>query len=51
MTREAATSFDEEMMKMLTPYAQDGNITMQVIGHIVWGKPLKRIFKVEIDLY
>jgi ubiquinone/menaquinone biosynthesis C-methylase UbiE len=39
MTLEAAAAFDEEMTEMLTPYAQDGNITVQVFGHIVWGRP------------
>jgi trans-aconitate methyltransferase len=41
MTREAAAAFDAELIETLTPYAQDGNITVQVVGHIVWGKPLK----------
>jgi len=41
MTREAAAAFDKAMLEMLAPYAQDGNVTVQVVGHVVWGKPLK----------
>lgn len=40
MASEAAAAFDEEMREALTPYAQDGIITVQVVGHIAWGKPL-----------
>ena len=40
MTRESAAAFDREMREMLAPYANAGDITVQVVGHIVWGKPL-----------
>lgn len=40
MTHEAAAAFDREMREMLAPYTSDGKITVQVVGHIVWGKPL-----------
>lgn len=40
MTREAAAAFDREMREMLAQYANAGEITVQVVGHIVWGKPL-----------
>jgi ubiquinone/menaquinone biosynthesis C-methylase UbiE len=39
MTHEAAEAFDAELRETLTPYAQNGNITVQVVGHVVWGKP------------
>lgn len=39
MTREAAAAFDKAMMEMLAPYAQEGIVTIQVVGNIVWGKP------------
>lgn len=40
MTIEAAAAFDREMREALTPCASDGFITMQVVAHIAWGKPL-----------
>jgi ubiquinone/menaquinone biosynthesis C-methylase UbiE len=40
MTREMATAFDEEVQEIVAPFAQDGKITLQVIGHIFWGRPL-----------
>jgi len=40
MTPENATAFDEEMRQLLNSHAQDGRVTIQVFGHIVWGKPL-----------
>lgn len=35
-----AGQFAREMHALLSPYAQDGYITVQVIGHVVWGTPL-----------
>lgn len=40
MTVEAAAAFDEEMREILTPFARNGEITVQVVGHVAWGKPL-----------
>lgn len=40
MTPENAAAFDAEMRDLLISHAQDGKITIQVYGHIVWGKPL-----------
>lgn len=40
MTPEIATAFDTAMRDLLNAHAQDGKITIQVYGHIVWGKPL-----------
>ena len=40
MTSEQAAQFDAEMREALLPFAQDGFVTMQIAGHIVWGKPL-----------
>jgi hypothetical protein len=40
MTHEAANAFDEEVHALLLPYTIDGRITVQVVAHIVWGKPL-----------
>jgi ubiquinone/menaquinone biosynthesis C-methylase UbiE len=40
MTPENATAFDAEMRELLNSHAQDGRVTIQVFGHIVWGKPL-----------
>jgi ubiquinone/menaquinone biosynthesis C-methylase UbiE len=39
VTPERATAFDEEMREVLASHAQDGTVTVQVFGHIVWGKP------------
>lgn len=40
MTPEQAVQFDEEMRSMLLSYVQEGFVTTQIAGHIVWGKPL-----------
>ena len=40
MTAEQAAQFDAEMAALLAPFAQDGVITVQVAGHVVWGRPL-----------
>ena len=39
MTPETATAFDEAMQELLNSHAQDGRITIQIFGHIVWGRP------------
>jgi ubiquinone/menaquinone biosynthesis C-methylase UbiE len=40
MTSENAAAFDAAMQELLNSHAQNGKITIQVYGHIVWGKPL-----------
>ncbi len=40
MTPENVAAFDAEMRELLNSHAQDGNITIHVYSHIVWGKPL-----------
>jgi ubiquinone/menaquinone biosynthesis C-methylase UbiE len=40
MTAEMADAFAQEIEALLSPYAQNGKIIMQVVGQIVWGKPL-----------
>jgi ubiquinone/menaquinone biosynthesis C-methylase UbiE len=40
MTTEQATAFDAEMTALLAPFAREGLITVQVVGRVVWGKPL-----------
>lgn len=40
MTVEQAAQFDTEMRALLTPYAHDGFVTMQIRGGVTWGKPL-----------
>lgn len=42
MTPENAIAFDAAMRDLLNAHAQDGKITIQVYGHIVWGKPLNK---------
>jgi hypothetical protein len=40
MTAEQAAQFNVEMQALLSPFAQDGLLTLQVVGEITWGKPL-----------
>ena len=40
MTPENAAAFDAEMQELLNFHAQDGKVSIQVYGDIVWGKPL-----------
>ena len=39
MTAEQATQFDMEMRTLLLPFAQDGLLTLSVVGGMTWGKP------------
>ncbi len=39
MTVEQAAQFDAEMQKLLLPFAQDGLLTLSVVGGMTWGKP------------
>jgi trans-aconitate methyltransferase len=40
MSTEQATQFDSEARELLAPFAQNGLLTVQVVGRIVWGRPL-----------
>ncbi len=40
MTAEQAVQFDTEMRALLLPFAQNGLLTLSVVGGITWGKPL-----------
>ena len=35
-----ASAFDREVEELVTPYASDGNLELQVRTHILWGTPL-----------
>ncbi len=39
MTAEQAAQFDMEMQVLLRPFAQDGLLTLSVVGGMTWGKP------------
>ncbi|MBO0780452.1 MAG: methyltransferase domain-containing protein [Ktedonobacteraceae bacterium] len=39
MGEEAASAFDAEMRAVLTPFQQDGLLTLSLTAHITWGKP------------
>ena len=39
MTAEQAAQFDTEMQALLLPFAQDGLLTLSVVGGLTWGKP------------
>ncbi len=41
MTASQAAQFASEMQALLSPHAQNGQLTMQIIGRVVWGKPLR----------
>jgi len=40
MTAEQSAQFDTEMQALLAPFAQDGLLTLSVVGGMTWGKPL-----------
>lgn len=40
MTPEAAAAFDNELRALVEPFAVDGVIELQVVGTLVWGKPI-----------
>jgi ubiquinone/menaquinone biosynthesis C-methylase UbiE len=44
MTAEQAAQFKTEMQELLEPFAQDGVLTLGVVGGITWGKPLSPTF-------
>lgn len=39
MGKDLAEEFDNEVRNLLLKYCSDGNVEIQVIGEIVWGKP------------
>jgi hypothetical protein len=39
MTAAQAAQFDAEMQALLLPFAQNGLLTLSVVGGITWGKP------------
>ena len=39
MAPEAATAFDREMAAVVAPYAEDGEVVLQIRGQIQWGLP------------
>lgn len=41
MMAEQATQFRAEMYAMLTPFASDGVLTINLVGRVAWGKPLR----------
>lgn len=43
MTTEQAAQFGAEMAELLAPFAQDGVVTIDIVGHVVWGKPLSGV--------
>jgi hypothetical protein len=40
MPIEQAERFDTEARTLLFPFADLGVLTVEIVGHIVWGKPL-----------
>jgi ubiquinone/menaquinone biosynthesis C-methylase UbiE len=40
MTAEQAAQLDAQMQVLLAPFAQDGLLTLSVVGELIWGKPL-----------
>ncbi|GCE12264.1 class I SAM-dependent methyltransferase [Tengunoibacter tsumagoiensis] len=39
MGEERASAFDQRVREILQPYLQHGQLVMQVVGTVVWGKP------------
>ncbi len=39
MGKEAATAFDEEVRKIISPFLQDGQLLLSAISTVVWGLP------------
>ena len=40
MSTEQAAQFGAEIAALLAPFTQDGLLTVQVTGHMIWGRPL-----------
>ncbi|MBA3946772.1 MAG: methyltransferase domain-containing protein [Herpetosiphonaceae bacterium] len=39
MGAESAAAFDAEVRSLVTPFAQDGQLVLEVTGEVLWGKP------------
>lgn len=39
MSREMAAAFDNKLRKLLAEFCPDGNVTIQIMARIVWGRP------------
>ncbi len=37
-----AAAFDAEIRNTIAPYMRDGSLNTHVVGHVVWGKPLRK---------
>jgi len=40
LTSDAATRFRSEMVALLTPFAVNGELEIDLVGRVIWGKPL-----------
>lgn len=40
MTVDVASQFDTQLQSLVTQYAQDGWLTLSIVGGLTWGKPL-----------
>lgn len=36
----AIIGFDEEVREAVTPYLKDEKVEMEIVGSVIWGKPL-----------
>ena len=50
MTAGQAAQFDAEMHALLRPFAQDGQLTLSIVGGITWGRPLSGGFDPEHNM-
>ena len=41
MTAEQAAQFAAQMRELLLPFSQEEMMTVDVVGHVVWGRPLR----------
>ena len=39
MTAEQAAGFDEEVTRLVTPFAADGVVALQVTARVIYGRP------------
>jgi trans-aconitate methyltransferase len=40
LTAAAAAAFDDEVRRLVTAFCGDGEVTLQITGRVVWGRPL-----------
>lgn len=40
MSAENVSEFDSQLRALVTPYAQNRKLTLQITAHVIWGKPL-----------